>query len=293
MTTEDALKYGIKQLLPAAANRQNLAALDAEVLLSFVIGKPREQLLIHPETKLSARQFKKFSSFIARRSRHEPIAHITGKKDFLGIDFAVNKNTLIPRPETEMLVEEAIREFQITNLAYRQAGSKLQILDIGTGSGAIAVALAKNLPKAKIIATDTSPAALRVAKQNAKIHGVADRIKFIKTSLLPLNLNSKLLTLVVANLPYLPTRVWNRAMPDVKKFEPKSALLGGADGLNLIRKLLQEIKSKNIKGAVLLEIDPSQPKKLSSFTKKLFPRAIMETKKDLAGLSRMVKIILI
>lgn len=259
--------------------------MDAEVLLSFVAGKTREELLVHPEKDISPGKFKKYKNLIARRATHEPVAYIIGKKGFFGLEFKVNPSVLIPRPETEILVEEAIKGFRVEGRGYR-------IVDVGTGSGAIAVALAKNLPNAKIIATDVSAKALKIAKQNAKNNGVGKRIKFVKTSLLP-NLKAYSLrptALIVANLPYLPARVWQKAMPDVKKFEPKGALLGGVDGLNLIKKLLQKIKSENIKGTVLLEIDPSQPKKLSSFTKKLFPRAIMETKKDLSGLFRIVKI---
>jgi len=315
MTIQDALKHGIKQLLPTAASRQDLAALDAEILLSSATGYTREKLLIHPETKLRAGQFKKFEKLIQRRGRREPIAYIIGKKGFFGLEFKVNPSVLIPRPETEMLVEETMREFQILT-ARRDpvcgTNSKFQILDIGTGSGAMAIALAKNLPKAKIMATDVSSSALKVARQNARRHGVEKRIKFIKTDLLPLTLSSKLLTLIVANLPYLPARVWSRAMPDVKKFEPQSALLGGTDGLDLIKKLLREIsrlpfksrkvvpiaigtssrQKQNLRGIILLEIDPSQKTKLLKFAKKLFPQATVETKKDLAGLFRIVKIIL-
>lgn len=264
-------------------------ALDAEVLLSFAAGKTREELLTHPEKSLTAGQFEKFRNLIARRRRHEPVAYIIGKKGFFGLEFKVSPAVLIPRQETEMLAEEAMREFQSSNFKFQN------IIDVGTGSGAIAVALAKNLPNAKIIATDVSAEALKIAKQNAKINGAAGKIKFIKTGFLPPPkiANYKLPAIIVANLPYLPARVWQSAMPDVKKFEPKSALLGGADGLDLIRKLLQKVKSENIKGTVLLEIDPSQHKKLNSFAKKLFPRTIVEIKKDLSGLFRMVKIILI
>lgn len=275
--------WAIKKL-KKTSDRNGSPALDAEVLLSFTMKKTREQLLIHPETKLRAGQFKKFSKLIQRRATHEPVAYITGKKSFFGLDFAVNKNTLIPRPETELLVEEALRSYKL-----QETRDKV-IIDVGTGSGAIAITLAKHIPKAKIIATDISPIALRTAKQNAKINGVADKIKFIKTSLLPLTLNSKLLTLIVANLPYLPSRVWSRAMPDVKKFEPKSALLGGTDGLDIIKKLLSKIKKQNLHGIILMEADPSQKIKLPKIIKTIFPTALVETKKDLAGLFRLVKI---
>lgn len=288
MTIGQALLWATKNL-KKSSKRDGGSALDAEVLLSFASGKRREALLTHPEKYLTARQFAKFKNLIARRRRHEPIAYIIGKKGFFGLKFKVNPSVLIPRPETELLVEEAIKSYKLKAVSYKL------ILDIGTGSGAIAVTLARNLPSAKIIATDVSAKALKIAKQNAKNNGVGKRIKFVKTSLLP-NLKAHSLrptALIVANLPYLPARVWQKAMPDVKKFEPKGALLGGADGLDLIKKLLQEIKSENIKGTVLLEIDPSQKTKLPKIIKTIFPTALVETKKDLAGLFRIVKIILI
>ncbi|MBI2099020.1 peptide chain release factor N(5)-glutamine methyltransferase [Candidatus Uhrbacteria bacterium] len=291
MIINQALNQATKKLsrhkvgIPTGVSGKNYfssPALDAEILLGLVLKKSKEEMLIHSEQKISARQFKKFSQLIKRRAKREPIAYIVGEKEFFGLKFFVNKNVLIPRPETELLVEEAIREFQISDFRF-------QIFDIGTGSGTIAVALAKNLPEAKIIATDISSAALKIARANARRHGVSKRIKFVKTNLLPQIPNSRfqIPTLIVANLPYLSTRVWKNAMPDVKNFEPKTALLGGADGLDLIKKLLAQIKARNIRGTVLLEVDPTQPKKLSSFAKKLFPGAIIEIKKDLAGLDRL------
>lgn len=275
MTTNQALIWAIRKLKRTFC-RNDSPALDAEVILSAITGHSRENLLIHPEKNLIARQFKKFKNLIIRRSRHEPIAYITGKKNFFGLEFKVNRSVLIPRPETELLVEETIKSCKLKAISYKL------IIDVGTGSGAIAIAIAKHISKAKIIATDISAAALKIAKHNAKTHGVAGRIKFIKTDLLP-----KPTALIVANLPYLPTRVWKNTMPDVKKFEPKEALLGGIDGLKIIKRLLTKIKKQNIHGMVLLEIDPSQKSKLQKFISKLFPQAVLEIKKDLAGLSRM------
>lgn len=293
MTINQALIWAAKKLsrhtvgiptVMSGKNRYDYPALDAEILLSHATNRTKEELLIHPETKLSAEQFKKFSKIVQKRGHNEPIAYIIGEKEFFGLKFFVNKNVLIPRPETELLAEEALTRIRNKELGIRN------IIDIGTGSGAIAVALAKNLPKTKIIATDISVAALKIAKYNAKTHGVASRIKFIKTNLLPSFLIPNSLFLIIANLPYLPTRVWKNTMPDVKKFEPKEALLGGIDGLKIIKRLLTKIKKQNIHGMVLLEIDPSQKSKLQKFISKLFPQAVLEIKKDLAGLFRLMVI---
>lgn len=267
-------------------NHYDSPELDAEVLLAATLHSNREALYAHPEKKINKKKFKKFKNLIIRRSRHEPVAYITGKKDFFGLELKVNNSVLIPRPETELLVEETIKSYKLKAISHKL------IIDVGTGSGAIAVALAKNIPKIKIIATDISAAALKIAKHNAKTHGVAGKIKFIKTDLLPKLTAYRLhpTALIVANLPYLPTRVWQNSMPDVKKFEPKEALLGGIGGLKIIKRLLTKIKKQNIHGMVLLEIDPSQKSKLQKFISKLFPQAVLEIKKDLAGLFRLVVI---
>lgn len=299
MTTNQALIWAIRKLKRTSC-RNDSPALDAEVILSAVTGHSRENLLIHPEKNLIARQFKKFKNFIARRVRHEPIAYITGEKEFFGLKFKVNNSVLIPRPETELLVEESIKNYTLYPKPYT-------LIDVGTGSGAIAVALAKNLPNAKIMATDISGRTLNIARQNAHRHGVAQKIEFIKTDLLP-KLKAGGYFLILANLPYLPAHVWKNTMPDVKKFEPKEALLGGIDGLTIIKRFLKEIsrlqfklrkvggmptssrQKQDIHGMVLLEIDPSQKSKLQKFISKLFPQAVLEIKKDLAGLFRLVVI---
>lgn len=312
LTTNQALIWAAKKLsrrkvgiptVMSGKNHYDSPALDAEILLDHAAKRTKEELIINPKRKLSARQFKKFKNLIARRAKHEPVAYILGEKEFFGLKFKVNRSVLIPRPETELLVEESIKSYTLYPKPYT-------LIDVGTGSGAIAVALAKNIPKVKIIATDISVAALKIAKQNALRHSVSKKIKFVKADLLPQlsTLNSQLLTLIVANLPYLPTRVWQNSMPDVKKFEPKEALLGGTDGLDVIKRLLKEIshlqfklrkvggmptssrQKQNIHGMVLLEIDPSQKSKLQKFIPKIFPNAILEIKKDLAGLFRLVVI---
>lgn len=218
------------------------ASLDAEVLLSHVINKPREYLFTHPEANLSTFQLKNFRTLISRRTKHEPVAYLTGHKEFFGLDFIVNKSVLIPRSETESLVEAVIKEV---------GNKKLTIADIGTGSGCIAIALKKNLPLTKIIATDKSAAALKVAKRNAQKHQVT--IQFKQGNLLE-PIKSQKIDVIVANLPYLKD---NLKYPDQKtlQYEPKAALQGGQDGLKIYRQFFKQLqKLKNKPKLVYLEM---------------------------------------
>jgi release factor glutamine methyltransferase len=257
--------------------------LDAEVLLSFVIKKPKEFLYAHSEKKLTAAQISKFKKLIIHRAKHEPVAYITGRKYFYGLDFFVDKNVLIPRPETETLVETAINKNPTT------------IIDVGTGSGAIAVSLAHHLPKAKIFATEISPAGLKVAQKNIHLHKAAVTLlrgnlfePFLKKYKI-LNLRS---LLIAANLPYLTTKQWQKTQSEIKKYEPRQALDGGEDGLKYYRELLQQIEllttSHKLSITSIFEIDPSQKKSITKLIKHRFPSAKIETKKDLAGRDRLV-----
>jgi len=280
----------IKQTLKLAAAKLSahglkLPRLEAEILLSAILKKPREFLLAHGERKLTASQISNFKLKISRRLGGEPVAYLTGHKEFYGLDFYVNKNVLIPRPETELLVQEAAK--LITR------NSKLvTLVDVGTGSGCIAITLAK-LTKQKLMAIDISKKALAVAKQNAKLHGVAKNIKFFKGDLLEPLLNSKFVIrhssfVVLANLPYLDSK-WKNLLKSSDslglKFEPKVAIAGGADGLSLYRKLAKQIKSlKKLNLTLLCEIGHlhgPKMKKIFSFAKKI------QIKKDLSGLNRL------
>jgi release factor glutamine methyltransferase len=259
-------------------------ALDAEILLSFSIKKSKEFLYSHSEKKLTVAQLSKFKKLIARRAKREPIAYITGHKYFFGLDFLVNKNVLIPRPETETLVEEALDK-------------KLSvIIDVGTGSGAIAIALAHHLPKAKIFATEISKAALKVAKKNAQRHKT--KITFLHGNLLEsfLNLKSKIKNpkslFIIANLPYLTTHQWQQTQPEIKKYEPRQALDGGKDGLKYYNQLINQINSLVTRYALritsIFEIDPAQTKSITKLIHARFPAAKIEIKNDLAGRDRAV-----
>ncbi len=279
MTNLEAINWATGKL---KKNKITSPALDAEILLALAIKKPKEFFFSHPERKLTASQLAKFKKIIARRAKHEPTAYIIGQKCFYGLDFFVDKNVLIPRPETEMLVENIINQ-------------KLSaIIDVGTGSGAIAISLAKNIPGAKVFATEISPSAIKLAKKNIKHHKVA--VELLRGNLLApifkkiINLKS---LVVAANLPYLTTIQWRRTPPEIKKYEPRTALDGGKDGLKYYRKLLEQIKNlKNenheLQITILFEIDPSQTKSIAKLIRAIFLAAKIEIKKDLAGRDRLV-----
>jgi len=268
------------------------APLDAEILLAHALGKTKEYLYTHPDHKLTTSQQKKFNSYINRRKKHEPIAYITGHKEFFGLDFLVDKNVLIPRPESELLVEETLKTCRGAKSC---ASGKHTIIDIGTGSSCIAISLAKHLPKAKIIATDSSKPALHVAKKNAHRHKTASRIKFLHGNLLePLSQRTGArfcAQIVIANLPY-GWHAWkNNTSAETKglAFEPPTSLFTEEHGLKLYRQLLEQIqKLKNQPKYILLEHDPRQTTELKKMIKKHLPKSKIKSKKDLAGKNRVV-----
>lgn len=287
MTIKGALHKATQQL-----NKQKIksASLDAEVLLAHALNKSREYLLSHPEHTLSNSQRKKFAQYIKRRAKHEPVAYITGHKEFFGFDFLVNKNVLIPRPETETLVEEAIR------IVSQMSTVNCQLLDIGTGSGCIAISLAKHLPKAKITAIDSSKQALNVARKNARLNKVSSRIKFIHGDPLE-NHNPQPTThnLILANLPYIPNNEYKQLAPDIKNYEPKQALIAGPDGLKYYRQLFKQLQGpiflySYIPMFLILELAPTQIKSIKKLAKKYFPLAQINFKKDLADKHRVAVI---
>ena len=209
------------------------AALDAEVLLSYALGLRREQLILRADSLLSAEQTDCFAALLRRRRRREPMAYIIGRQEFWSLDFQVSPNVLIPRPESERLVEVAL------TLAAQAASTKpLRVLDLGTGSGAIAVSLATEIPAAEIIATDISPTALAVARQNARINGVAERIEFRCGDLIDaLTDQTAPFDLILSNSPYIRRAEFAALAPEVSVYEPRAALDGGADGLDFYRRI--------------------------------------------------------
>ncbi len=266
--------------------------LDLDLIISSAIKKPREFVLAHPEYEIPKFKIENLKLKISRRKRGEPLAHILGHKEFFSLDFKVTKNTLIPRPETEIIVEEVLK---------LNPKNKV-VIDVGTGSGNIIISLAKKIQEKNIFfGIDISEKALRIAKQNAKRNDLDEKIKFFNGDLLlPLIKNRKLEIknskfIILANLPYLSKKIYGAAPKDVKNYEPKSALYSPREGLAHYEKLLKQIgllqtiinqESK----IIILEISPEQKSKLRPIIKNYLPKAKIEFQKDLAGKWRVCKI---
>jgi release factor glutamine methyltransferase len=230
--------------------------LDAEVLLAHCLGVSRAQLYTRLSAEVSPTDHAVFSQVIGRRARREPLAYITGVREFWSLEFHVTPDVLIPRPETELVVETALRLLARATSNRRQATGcppALRILDLGTGSGCIAVALAKELPEAELWASDSSAAALAVAQENARKHGVADRLHFLQgDGFAPLNKHTAHFDLLVSNPPYISHLDLPALQPEVRDWEPCEALAGGDDGLDFYRWLIEESPSYLRSGGVLV-----------------------------------------
>lgn len=297
----------IKQISQIFFQRTKLPSFEIELILAFALKTSRESVLAHPEHKLTPRQISNFKFQISKRIKGMPLAYITGHKEFFGLNFKVNKNVLIPRPETELMVEEALN--RISQIANRK--SQTLIIDIGTGSGCIIITLTKILKSKfqifsrsgiattnfKFLASDISKKALAIARRNARQHGVDGYIRFTYSNLLePVlknpNFQFQISNFIIfANLPYLtPTQI--KKSPTIK-YEPKQALDGGADGLKYYRHLFKQIKMLRVMSDkipdsfVLCEIDPLQSKKIKHLIEQYLPKASCQIKKDLSGHNRL------
>jgi len=264
---------------------KNDHALDAELLLAFALSKTRLQLTLVADQEASPEEENAFRALIARRANHEPVAYLIGQKDFFGLTLKTRPGALIPRPETELLVNLALEHFHFCQRHHA-------IIDVGTGSGAIAIALASNIGE-KIFATEFSSQALALAKENIADHNFTKRIELLPgNGIEPVlgkgGLKNSEELLVIANPPYLPTKVWQESMKDVRDFEPREALDGGTDGLDLYRVLLNQLEEVKLPIIGIFEIDPTQAKTLPAEIAKHFPEAELIVHKDLAGLSRAV-----
>ena len=227
--------------------------LDSELLLSKILNKKREKILINLDQKISKKNFFMYRRLIQRRSKNEPIAYIMEEKEFWSKNFFVNRDTLIPRPETELMVEEIIEIFK---------KKRISILDIGTGSGCILISLLSELSNSKGVGIDISKKALIVAKKNSDKHKILNNIKFLNKSL-DAKFNEKF-DLIVSNPPYIKSSEIKNLREDIKKYEPRIALDGGNDGLDLIKKVIYKTKyNLKAKGKLALEIGNEQHKKVS------------------------------
>lgn len=254
--------------------------LDARLLLEHSLGARHSYLVAHSDEPLPAATLAVYQQLLDRASQQEPIPYLIGQAPFFEMDLAVSPAVLIPRPETEQLVEMA------ATLAQRQGADS--IVDVGTGSGCIAIALARWLPQVQLTAVDISPAALAIAQQNAARYA-PDRIHFVLGSLLaPL---PEPIDLIVANLPYVTTAEWTELADGVKLFEPRLALDGGDDGLLLVRELLRQAVDKlAVGGSLLLELGWQQGTAVAALAQTHFPTAHVTVQADFAGHARFVTI---
>ncbi len=258
--------------------------LDAEVLLAEATGIDRALLLARPEAEIEPAAARLFGEMVRRRLRREPVAYIVGSKGFRRLDLAVDRRVLIPRPETELLVEIALER------------GPASLLDVGTGSGAIGLAVAAELPGCAVTATDTSRAALEVARANAERLGLADRVRFLAGSVPEEGGDApggEGFDLIVANLPYIAEHDWPSLQPEVTQWEPREALLSGPDGLDAIRALLSSCGSPLCRigvqrtAALALEVGDGQAEAVRGLMAAAGFGAI-KTRSDLAGIERVV-----
>lgn len=261
-------------------------ALDASVLLAHILNKPRTWVMAHPELTLTSQQQKQLKDSLARLERGEPFPYVLGHWEFFGLDFDVTPDVLIPRPETELLVEKAIAWLQDSPI-------RGTVADVGTGSGVIAIAIATQIPGVHVRATDISNKALEVARKNAIRFEVVDRIDFMQCDLLPSHTDpvstEHHFDLICANLPYIPTGTL-RNLP-IYEHEPTLALNGGTDGMEAIRRLLDIAPGWLApNGMILLEIEATQGMQALNIACAMFSEAAVHLHQDLSGRDRLLEI---
>lgn len=253
--------------------------LDAEILLRHALGESREDYWRRLREPIPEEARSAFRGLLERRAAREPVAYITGRKAFYGLELEVDRRVLIPRPETEQVVEAAV--------TWAKEQGAASAADIGTGSGAIALALAAALPRLRVYAVERSSEALEVARQNAHRLGLADRVAFLEGDLtrpLPLPVD-----LIAANLPYVASGEIDGLPPEIRRYEPLGGLVAGPRGTEVIEALLEEAAERlRPGGALFVEIDASQAEVLAAAARRAFPGARVEVRPDLAGLPRVL-----
>ena len=250
MIALDLIKFGAREL---KQKRIVSSKLDSELLLSKILNKKREEVLINLEQEICQKNLSRYKKLIIRRSQNEPVAYILKEKEFWSKSFFVNRDTLIPRPETELMVDKLIEIYK---------NRKTSILDIGTGSGCILISLLSELKNSQGVGIDISKKALAIAKKNSEIHKISNNIKFLNKSV-DSKFNEKF-DLIVSNPPYIQSSEIKNLSEDIKRYEPRIALDGGNDGLDLIKKIIYKAEYiLKVKGMLALEIGNEQFKKVS------------------------------
>jgi release factor glutamine methyltransferase len=280
----DIFSHNVQAALAASASQLEdaglpMARLDAALLMAHALGISREQLAISPEKILNSEQIELFSLFVARRAQYEPIAYITGEKEFWSLDFYVTRDTLIPRPDSETIVEAALKKAP-------DRAKPATLLDIGTGTGCLLVALLKELPNARGTGLDNNKGALQVAQRNAERHGVSSRAMFLESHWC--DAIDGTFDLIVSNPPYIAETALTEVMPDVARYEPMAALVAGEGGLDAYRALSPQVARRlNLGGTALFEVGRGQAEAVAE----LLEAQGLEVKapvKDLAGIARCV-----
>lgn len=271
---KEALRWAVMKL---QQERIESASLDARILLEYVLGVNREQLLFSLELPITTEQYDRFAALVEKRVKRQPVSKIIGKREFWGINFAVNENTLDPRPDSETLIEYVLERIENRDAA-------LRILDLGTGTGCLLLSLLSELPAAKGIGVDASEEALTVAKENAAALGLTERTDFV-----PGDWCSKLegkFDIIISNPPYIPTAEISALEPEVAEFDPILALDGGADGLNCYRKIMKQLPDMLAKdGFAAFEIGMGQQNGLGAIANEN-GFEITGSKNDLSGIAR-------
>ncbi|MFM9903121.1 MAG: peptide chain release factor N(5)-glutamine methyltransferase [Pyrinomonadaceae bacterium] len=281
----------VAEALRSAAERLRLSQVaehrrEASLLLAFALHKPAVFLIAHPEYELSDNDQTTFEAYVSRRANREPFHYITGHKEFYGLEFEVTPDVLIPRPETEILVEEAIRELK--KLKELNELKKLAFCEIGVGSGCISVSILHNVPNANAVGIDISEKALAVAKRNSECYGVADRFSLIQCDVFS-GVTGKF-DMIVSNPPYIPDADLTDMQKEVRDFEPHNALFAGTDGLDIIRRIIDDAPERlNLGGLLLIEIGFGQAEILRDlFDPNIWSK--LEFIPDLQGIDRVLKV---
>lgn len=285
----EALSYATSKLatclLPVGetiASRQ-----EAEVLLQHCLNLNKVQLYMEPGLELKPEEESRFNHCLNRRLNMEPVPYIMGYTEFFGLEYFVDTSVLIPRPESELLVEKVLTHIQEK---YRSLEASLRIADIGTGCGCLAITLAVFLTKCKFLAIDISLEALKTTRRNVFKHNVVNQIELIQGDLLSAFEIPKL-DIIVANLPYVPLAEYEKLSIDMLKYEPAIALVAGFDGLFQIKRLLAQASEKlNDKGCLLMEVGIGQAPLVAEMVRKSSPGAQIEIFKDMGGMERVVKV---
>jgi len=273
-TVGELLRQGIELM-----GKKPDAVLAAEVLMAYCLGVTREKLFIDAQAVPSYQIGENFLRLATAHARGEPVAYLTGSKEFYGLDFKVDRRVLIPRPETELLVDLVVEK----SLLYPDG---CRVLDVGTGSGCIAVAVAKLNQKVKVVACDVSESALAVARENAVRHGVEQVVKFVCSDLM--SAISGYFDLIVANLPYIGREKFNFFSKEALEYEPELALFGGSDGLDLYRRLFGQVSMLRRKPRFLIgEFGFLQGDDIRKLLSRYFPQAKVEIKSDYASIERV------